>query len=91
METSDLVLMGSRLIIEPLQYRSTHAVNQRTTQIRLAINDVTAAIADSHRGVLLELATFQLLDRERGEAVGDSKGICGLGRKAPNRISSLHQ
>lgn len=83
--------MGGRIIIERLRCRKGTDLGQSEAYIRLVINDGIVAVGDGERGGMTTVANFQRLLRERGEAVGDFREMCGLDHSAPSRITFLHQ
>lgn len=90
-KTSDLVPMGGRVMIERLQCGKARERAQRDTYVRLSINDGVLAIHDRRGDALVELSRFQQTIRNRGEAVGDFRTVCGLHDEAPPGITFLHQ
>jgi acid phosphatase len=89
--TSDLVLMGGRIIIERLRCGKGTDLHRSEAYIRFIINDGIVAVADDEYGGMTTVANFQRLLRERRAAVGDFKEMCGLDDAAPSRITFTYQ
>jgi len=80
--------MPSLVLPDHSLFRLRHV---RRTGIRLVINDGIVAVGGGERDGMTTVANFQRLLRERGEAVGDFKEMCGLDHSAPSKITFLHQ
>jgi acid phosphatase len=89
--TSDLMPMGGRIMIERLRCGKGIDLQQREGYIRFIINDGIVAVGDDEHSSMATIACFQQLLRERREAVGDFKEMCGLDDSAPSRITFIHQ
>ena len=89
-KTSDLTPMGGRVIIERLRCWKSDVMDSNA-YIRVLINDGVVAIGGHPRDGLLEIAQFEQLVRERGNAVGGFRDVCGLDSEVPDRITFLHQ
>lgn len=91
--TSDVVPMGARVVLERIACTSRRKENDR--YLRLVVNDGVVkmpGLASSKKvPYTVSVEAFHKFVRSRVDWYGTFAEVCGLAKKAPKRITFLHQ